>query len=162
MGGMSVRIPTSWAEVALRLAQARSYWIVTHRPDGRPHAAPVWGVWLDGRVCFSTSPSSVKARNLAADPRVTVHLESADNVVILDGTAEPVDGDYLRRADAAYAAKYVIPRTGERCGLGEGPAWAVTPQLGHSWAEIAFPETMIRWRFGAAGVEPTSEDNHYG
>ncbi|MDQ6875610.1 MAG: pyridoxamine 5'-phosphate oxidase family protein [Actinomycetota bacterium] len=159
---MSERIPTSWAEVALRLEQARSYWIVTRRPDGRPHAAPVWGVWLDGRVCFSTSPSSVKARNLAADPRVTVHLESADNVVILDGTAEPVDGDYLGRADAAYASKYVIPRTGERCGLGEGPAWAVTPALGHSWAEIAFPETMTRWRFGAAGAEPTSEENVYG
>jgi len=74
------RIPTSWAKVRRRLEQARNYWIVTSRPDGRPHAAPVWGVWLDGRLWFSTSPASVKARNLAADPRVVVHLERADTV----------------------------------------------------------------------------------
>ncbi|MEI6136703.1 MAG: pyridoxamine 5'-phosphate oxidase family protein [Chloroflexota bacterium] len=30
-----------------RLRTAMNYWIATTRPDGRPHAAPVWGVWLD-------------------------------------------------------------------------------------------------------------------
>ena len=158
---MTERIPTAWAEVRLRIEQARSYWIVTHRPDGRPHAAPVWGVWLDGRVCFGTSPESVKARNIAADPRVVVHLESADNVVILEGTAEPMEDADLRRADKVYAAKYVLPRTGDRCRL-NGPAWAVTPVIGHSWAEIAFPETMTRWRFGSPGTEPAAEENFYG
>ena len=41
-----------WAAVAARLAEARNYWIVTVRADDRPHAAPVWGVWLDGTVWF--------------------------------------------------------------------------------------------------------------
>jgi PPOX class probable F420-dependent enzyme len=159
---MTERIPTAWAEVRLRLEQARSYWIVTHRPDGRPHAAPVWGVWLDGRVCFSTSPAAVKARNLEADPRVVVHLESADNVVVLEGTAERLGGADLDRADELYAAKYVLPRTGERIGIGTGPAWAVTPDVGHTWAEVVFPETMTRWRFGAVGADPTPEENSYG
>lgn len=159
---MTERIPTAWAEVRLRLVQARNYWIVTHRPDGRPHAAPVWGVWLDGRVCFSTSPDAVKARNLTADARVVVNLESADNVVILEGTAAPLEGADLARADELYAAKYVLPRTGERIGIGTGPAWAVTPQIGHSWSEVAFPETMTRWRFGAPGAEPVAEANSYG
>jgi PPOX class probable F420-dependent enzyme len=159
---MTERITTAWAEVRLRLEQARSYWIVTRRPDGRPHAAPVWGVFLDGRVVFSTSPDSVKARNIAADPRVAVHLESADNVVILEGTAALVQGEDLRRADTAYVAKYVLPRSGDRCSMGDGPAWAVTPTVGHSWAEIAFAETMTRWRFPADGGEPTPEANSYG
>jgi len=159
---MTERIPTAWPEVRLRLEQARSYWIVTHRPDGRPHAAPVWGVWLSGRVCFSTSADAVKARNLAADPRVVVNLESADNVVILEGTAGHLDDDELRRADELYAAKYVEPRTGGRLGIGTGPVWAVTPQVGHSWSEVAFPETMTRWRFGPAGTDPVAEVNSYG
>jgi PPOX class probable F420-dependent enzyme len=159
---MTERIPTAWAEVRLRLEQARNYWIVTHRPDGRPHAAPVWGVWMDGRVCFSTSPDAVKARNLVADPRVVVHLDSADNVVILEGTAAPLDGADLGRADELYTAKYVVPRTGERIGIGTGPAWAVTPALGHTWSEVVFPETMTRWRFGPPGTEPTAEENSYG
>lgn len=159
---MTERIPTAWAEIRLKLEQARNYWIVTHRPDGRPHAAPVWGVWLAGRVCFSTSPGSVKARNLAAHPRVVVHLESADNVVIIEGTAALIEGDDLRRADAAYREKYVIPRSGDPCSLGDGPAWAVTPKTGHSWAEVAFPETMTRWRFTETGVDPAPEENSYG
>ncbi len=92
---------------------------MTHRPDGRPHAAPAWGVWLAGRVCFSTSPGSVKARNLAAHPRVVVHLESADNVVIIEGTAALIEGDDLRRADAAYrAAGFTVP---ESAAMGRHP-----------------------------------------
>lgn len=158
---MTERIPTAWAEVHLKLEQARNYWIVTRRPDGRPHAAPVWGVWVDRRICFSTSPDSVKARNLAADPRVVVHLESADNLVVVEGTATQVDGDDLRRPDAAYRAKYVLPRSGDPVGL-DGPAWAVIPTVAHTWAEIAFPETMTRWRFPAGGGEPTAEENFYG
>ncbi len=155
---MTERIPTAWAEVRLRLEQARNYWIVTHRPDGRPHAAPVWGVWLGGRLYFGTSPDAVKARNLVADPRVAVHLESADNLVIVEGTAALTED--VARADELYAAKYVLPRTGERCGL-PGPAWVVTPVIGHSWAEIAFPETMTRWRFGPPGTDPAPEANSY-
>ena len=31
---------------------------------------------------------TVKARNLAADPRVVVHLESGEDVVVVRGTAE--------------------------------------------------------------------------
>lgn len=159
---MAERIPTAWAEVRLRLEQARNYWIITHRPDGRPHAAPVWGVWTGGRLYFGTSPAAVKARNLAADRRVAVHLESADNVVILEGTAELMEGADLAAAEELYAAKYVLPRTGERCDFMGGPAWVVTPVVGHTWSEIAFGETMTRWRFGDAGADPVPEENSYG
>ena len=38
-----------------RLEAARNYWIGTARSDGRPHAAPVWGLWIDDAVLFSTS-----------------------------------------------------------------------------------------------------------
>ena len=36
-----------WNWAAERLEQARNYWVSTSRPDGRPHAMPVWGIWLD-------------------------------------------------------------------------------------------------------------------
>ena len=68
-------LPWSWAEE--RLVSARSYWICTTRADGRPHAMPVWGVWLDGGLWFSTGRSSQKARNLARSAAVVVHPESA-------------------------------------------------------------------------------------
>src|SRR5579883_2552413 len=73
-------LPWHWAEE--RLIGSRNYWVCTTRPDGRPHAMPVWGVWSDGAFFFSTGADSVKGRNLAANPALTVHLESGDECVV--------------------------------------------------------------------------------
>ena len=35
-----------WSHVEERMLGPRNYWVATVRPDGRPHAVPVWGVWL--------------------------------------------------------------------------------------------------------------------
>lgn len=78
----------SWPEVAARLAAARSYWLCTTMPSGGPHAAPVWGVVINRTLYLYSERRTVKARNLAADPRVVVHLGSAEDVVIVRGTAE--------------------------------------------------------------------------
>ena len=76
-------LPWSWA--GERLDGSRNYWVATTKPDGAPHAMPVWGLWLDGAFVFSTSPESRKGRNLARDPRVVVHVESGEEVVVLEG-----------------------------------------------------------------------------
>ncbi len=57
-----------WSHVSERMSAARNYWIGTTRPDGRPHATPVWGVWVDETFYFGTGERSRKGRNLAADP----------------------------------------------------------------------------------------------
>src|SRR5581483_11367565 len=79
-------LPWSWA--VERLERARNFWFSTTRPDGRPHAMPAWGVWLDGALYFEGSPETRRARNLAANPALVVHLESGDEVVILEGEAQ--------------------------------------------------------------------------
>src|SRR5690348_7591741 len=60
-----------WAWATERLASARNYWLSTTTPAGAPHAMPVWAVWLDDRLWFSSSLGSRKIRNLTADPRCT-------------------------------------------------------------------------------------------
>ena len=77
-------LPWSWAQQ--RLVAARTYWIATTRPDGRPHCRPVWGVWLPDGFWFSTG--SLARRNLVANPQVTVHLDSGTEVVIVEGAAK--------------------------------------------------------------------------
>src|SRR5262245_49601920 len=77
-------LPWIWA--AERLVAARNYWIVTVRPGGRPHSRPVWGVWLRNRFYFSTG--SLAARNVGVNEEITVHLESGDEVVIVEGVAD--------------------------------------------------------------------------
>ena len=54
-------LPWKWAEGRLR--KSRQYWMITVRPDGRPHVMPVWGLWRDDGFYFSTGGRSRKARN---------------------------------------------------------------------------------------------------
>src|SRR5262245_45343880 len=102
-----------WDRAVAQLEAARTYWLVTARAGGRPHVAPVWGVWLDGALYFGTDLSSVKGRNLAANPALTVHLESGDDVVILEVVVEAVPAPAaVPDLDAVYQSKYAMSVSG--------------------------------------------------
>ncbi len=133
-----------WRYVQEGMAQARNYWIGTTRPDGRPHVMPVWGLWLDEAFYFSTDPTSRKARNLAARPDVVVHLESGDEVVVFEGTAERVaPADAPPGFADAYEAKYGfrIDPTNPDYGL-----YRLHPRAAYAWRERDYPQSATRWR----------------
>ena len=133
-----------WGEVERRLTQARNYWIVSTRPDGRPHAAPVWGLWLSGVFYFSTDLESVKGKNLAADPRVAVHLESGDEVVILEGRVELEHNRTTLEAFAdAYQAKY---RFRPDVAKAEPGVYRLVLEKALAWQEKDFPTSATRWQ----------------
>jgi hypothetical protein len=46
--GSSPANEVAWEDVERRLTDELNYWLVTARPDGRPHAIVIWGVWADG------------------------------------------------------------------------------------------------------------------
>jgi PPOX class probable F420-dependent enzyme len=139
----------SWPEAAARLAAARNYWLCTTKPSGAPHAAPVWGV-VTGQVLYLYSERrTVKARNLAADPRVVVHLESGEDVLILRGTATdlgtPAQAPHVV---AALSAKY----TGEEDGQYLPDAdpdfdviYAISPQSALMWRLADYEDSQRRW-----------------
>ena len=131
-----------WSFVAETLAGQRNYWVITVRPDGRPHARPTWGVWVDGQFHCGGGGRTRWVRNLTADPTIVVHTESAESVVIVEGTAERVDdetapSDLIQRLDDAYEAKYEV-----RHGT---PFFAVRPERVLAWSD--FPTDATRWRF---------------
>lgn len=140
-----------WSELVSRMESARNYWICSVRPDGRPHAAPVWGLWFEGEFVFSTGTDSRKGRNLATNPEVVVHLESGDDVVILEGTVEIVpvqqaDPAWLRRYEEAYSAKYNLKM--DFASMGETMAAALyrlRPRTAFAWLESSFPSTATRF-----------------
>jgi len=70
--------------------EARNVWFATVRSDGRPHLVPIWFVVEDGRWYVCTSPHSVKARNLKANPSVALALEDGDHPYVVEGQAQPV------------------------------------------------------------------------
>jgi hypothetical protein len=104
---------------------------------------PVWGVWVDGAVLFSTDPSSLKGRNLAARPDVVIHLESGDEVVVLEGRVAPIASERLEVFVEAYDAKYGhrIDTSNPDFGL-----YQLEPERVLAWREADFPTSATRFR----------------
>jgi pyridoxamine 5'-phosphate oxidase-like protein len=138
--GSDGTMPWSW--VVEQCVAARNYWVCTTRADGRPHAMPVWGLWFDDAIVFSTDPQSLKARNFLARPDVVVHLESGDDVVIVEGRVEPFDRGGMGRFCDAYEAKYAHrPSETETEGV-----YVVRPVRVLAWREQDFPTSATRFR----------------
>lgn len=134
-----------WARVSQQIAASRNYWICTTRPDGRPHAIPVWGVWIHETLHFSTSRASRKARNLERQPEIVVHLESGDEAVILEGVAEEAtDPQLLAEFVDAYEAKYNFrPDPSDMNNI----TYALRPRVALAWQEKDFVGGATRWQF---------------
>lgn len=138
-------MPWRWA--SREMARSRNYWVSTTRPDGRPHSMPLWGVWVDDAFYFSTDRGSRKARNLSANSALVVHLESGDDVVILEGNAKLVnDPKVLSRIDDAYFAKYKMRVLGIPGDVG---IFGLRPRVAFAWTEKNFNKIATRWRFDA-------------
>jgi PPOX class probable F420-dependent enzyme len=141
----------TWAEVAGRLSKARTYWLGTTTPSGAPHAAPVWGAVTGQTLYVYSERSTVKARNLAIDPRVVVHLESGEDVLIVHGAAEDLGPPAeVPSVVAALAAKYTRPE--DRQYLPDAdPAfdvvYAVRPRSAIAWRLDDYADSQRRWSF---------------
>lgn len=139
-----------WAEAERRLSVSHDYWVATTRPDGSPHVMPVWGVWLDDRLWFSSGLRSRKARNLAADPRCTVTTDDARDPVVVDGTVErPTDGASIAAFVAAVNAKYDAAVTVEFQDPAVNGTFAVLPVRVVALSGADFSGSPTRWRFPA-------------
>jgi len=139
----------TWTEVAGRLAAARSYWLGSTTPSGAPHAAPVWGVVTSETLYLYSERSTVKARNLAADPRVVIHLESAEDVLIVRGVAEDLGTPAMVPSVVeALAAKYT--RAEDRQYLPDADpdfdvVYALRPQSAMAWRLDDYAASQRRW-----------------
>src|SRR5262245_16794335 len=132
-----------WAWAVERLTASRNYWIVTADEDGRPRSIPVWGLWLDAAVVFGTNERSRKARNLDRDPRVVVHLESGDEVVMLEGAVETLE--LTERMSDEFHAKYDWR---PEPGPDDSTRWyRLWPERAQAWLESDYTRTATRFDF---------------
>jgi nitroimidazol reductase NimA-like FMN-containing flavoprotein (pyridoxamine 5'-phosphate oxidase superfamily) len=135
-----------WSVVNERMAEAKHYWVSTVSPDGCPHATPVDGIWLDGQLYFGGAVTTRRHRNLAANPAVCIHLESASDVIILHGDAQE-----LRSPDRALSTR-LAKASKEKYGYGPSPedyeqtpgVWVFRPRKVLAWRN--FPKDATRWR----------------
>jgi nitroimidazol reductase NimA-like FMN-containing flavoprotein (pyridoxamine 5'-phosphate oxidase superfamily) len=140
-----------WPEIERRLTVSHDYWVATVRPDGRPHVMPVWGVWFDGRLSFSSGLRSRKARNLAAEPRCTITTDQAQDPVVLDGLAEQVvDADGIAAFLTAMNGKYDAGMTAAFLDPAVNGTFAVRPQRVIALSHDDFTGSPTRWTFPAS------------
>ena len=99
----------SWDYVAQQLIETKHYWMCSVRPNGSPHCVPRWAVYLDGLIYYDGSPETVHARNIAENPHVSLHLESGEKAIILEGKSLPAGKpsvEFTQRLSDAFKAKY--------------------------------------------------------
>jgi hypothetical protein len=87
-------------------------WLASSGSPGGVHLVPLSYLWDGTAFLVSTPRASVTGRNLLADGRVRLSLGSTRDVVMVDGTAEPVDTDDLgqERGDAFAGRTGFDPR----------------------------------------------------
>ncbi|MCX4628645.1 MULTISPECIES: pyridoxamine 5'-phosphate oxidase family protein [unclassified Streptomyces] len=102
--------PPRGLEERLRDTRARletdvDLWVATPGSPG-VHLIPLSYLWDGTAFLISTPRSSVTGRNLLADGRVRLGLGPTRDVVLVDGTAEPVDlAGLAPKTGDAFAAK---------------------------------------------------------
>jgi nitroimidazol reductase NimA-like FMN-containing flavoprotein (pyridoxamine 5'-phosphate oxidase superfamily) len=126
-----------WSHVERRLTEALHYWLCTVRPNGRPHAVPKWAVYVQEKIYFDGSSETRHARNIAHNPNVVLHLESGEDVIIVEGVAKETGKPAAELAEQiarGYAQKYA--------------SWGYTP-ASSQWDEGGLfeikPHTVIAW-----------------
>jgi hypothetical protein len=133
------------------------FFLGTSRPDGRPHAAGIGALWLDGDLYFTSGPGTRKARNLAGNPACTISVRLDGIDLVLEGEATTVaDRPTLERAAAlyrdggwpaevegdAFTAPFSAPSAGP-------PPWHLYRVTFHTVIGVATAEPYgaTRWRF---------------
>jgi PPOX class probable F420-dependent enzyme len=111
--------------------------IATLLPGGGPHSVPMMMDVEGDHLAFFTSPTSRKARNLAADDRVAISVTDRDDLVrsalVRGRVVKRIGGDAGWEIVDRIFAKYTggpYPRGEEREAFLVEPAHVIVPTFG--------------------------------
>jgi PPOX class probable F420-dependent enzyme len=97
------------AHAARRLREEIIGWLTTISPEGAPQPVPIWFLWDGDRsILLYSRPGKRKLRNIAANPRVSLNLDSDGidaDIVVCWGEAH-VSGDPPASEVPDYVSKY--------------------------------------------------------
>jgi hypothetical protein len=139
-------LPWSWARE--RLERSHDYWLATSDLEGSPHVMPVWGVWLDDELWFSSSRQSRKARHLAINPRCAATTDNPQEPVVIEGNGETVDErEAILRFVDAVNRKYQTEYGLDFFTQASNGCWRIVPTWAFGLLESDFTGSPTRWIF---------------
>ncbi|MDQ0796432.1 pyridoxamine 5'-phosphate oxidase family protein [Streptomyces sp. B1I3] len=119
-------------DVLDRLEQDDDAWVATASHDGVPCLVPLSFVWDGETLLLATRRTNPTAVNVTPSGEIRVSLGHTRDVVLIEGTAEIVEGSALPGASGdAFAAKLDWDLRGR-------PAWVylrITPRTVKAWRE---------------------------
>lgn len=132
---------------AHRSAPARGALLGLHRGFSRPTACDTGGRHLDGQaLVLGGDPGTQRQRNLRINAAACVHLESADDVLIVHGmatTLTDVDLALAKRLSAASQEKYGYAPSPE---MYQASAISVLrPELAFAWTDLTKDPTRFKF-----------------
>jgi uncharacterized pyridoxamine 5'-phosphate oxidase family protein len=103
---MRRRNPARWRAIEARLSRESTIWLSTVRSDGRPHLAPLWYVWVNGKLYVCTGRETQKFANLVQNQNVALALPDAANVIIIEGEAHTAERALIEPLAEHFYHKY--------------------------------------------------------
>ncbi|MBA2391496.1 MAG: TIGR03667 family PPOX class F420-dependent oxidoreductase [Ktedonobacteraceae bacterium] len=97
------------AHIEERMRNDHMTWLITTRPDGRPHAVAVWFLWDGDTILIFSRPNNQKIRNIQANPNVLLAIDDTrqgDDPITIEGTATLLAIGDVDTSLAAYLEKY--------------------------------------------------------
>lgn len=121
------------------LSSEKTVRVGTISPDGYPHVAPMWFVWLDGAVWLYSLTRSRRQSDLAGGSKVALCADTGDHygelrgAVVYGTPVEAADDPRLPEARRAFGRKY--------WGIDDIPH-----QKSHVWLKVV-PDRIASWDF---------------
>jgi PPOX class probable F420-dependent enzyme len=100
------------AHAAKRLRDELIVWLTTVSRQGQPRSSPVWFWWDGDAFHLFSQPRKPKLLNIAANPRVSLHLEGGregEDIVVFEGLAKIVRNGQPATSFPEYIGKYRRP-----------------------------------------------------
>jgi F420H(2)-dependent biliverdin reductase len=143
--------------VAAHLREPVTATLGTINDDGSVHLAFVIFLFEDERFYVETASMTVKARNIAARPTVSIAIDGPGFMVAAEGSGRLLTGtaadDINRRLRAKYLTPAAATTVGESWGSVDDVTIEVTPTRWRSWSNAKFRELSS----AGAGDLPASE-----
>jgi hypothetical protein len=116
------------------------------RADGAPQLSPIWFLYENERVYFSTLVSSAKYRQLCRDPRIALCIDAGHpdaRAVSISGTAELITDKSPERADLEWRILRRYHESDEDAHRWESVIEAEGPNA----LVVVSPERIIGWDY---------------
>ena len=129
------------------LADHKVMTVATVGPNGRPHLMPVWAMWDDSMLWFSSAVGSRKTKNLRADPNCVITTDASDPVIIEGQAAMVTEPARLQRVIDLMNAKYATHIEVSFLDPAVNATFGVRPHRVFGMQDADFTGSPTRWVF---------------